>query len=122
VLAFKPRLAIARIIPMADENQPRPEPMGPITNREFGDLKNEIYQSGVAAAAIGACIASLQLESDPNRLKALIERAIQMQHGFVSRGQAHAATVMRLFARGIAKPEIFSAFDHSEQGTHDVVT
>jgi hypothetical protein len=107
---------------MADENQPRPEQMGPISNREFGELKNEIYQSGVAAAAIGACIASLQLQSDPSRLKALIERAIQMEQGFAARGQAHAATVMRLFAHGVAKPEIFSAFNHSDDGAHDAVT
>jgi hypothetical protein len=107
---------------MADQNQSCHDQAKSISNREFGDLKNEIYQSGVAAAAIGACIASLQLESDPNRLKALIERAIQMEHGFVARGQAHAATVMRLFARGVAKPEIFSLFDHSDQGTHEAIT
>jgi hypothetical protein len=107
---------------MADQNQSSSEPMRPISNREFGDLKNEIYQSGVAAAAIGACIASLQLESDPSRLKALIGRAIQTEHDFVARGEAHAATVMRLFASGLAKPEIFSAFDHSDQEAHDAVT
>jgi len=98
-----------------------------INDREFGDLKNEIFRSGAAAAAIGACVAGHLLKSDPSRQEALISQALSFASGFEARGQAHASSLMRLFARGVAKPEIFSRPNPSDEddlltGSHDATT
>jgi hypothetical protein len=105
---------------MADEN----DLARPITNREFGELKNEIFQSGAAAATIGAYVLRHLLQSDQNRQRAAVEQALQTAHDFEVRGHGHAATVLRLFAQAIAKGELFSHPDFSggAGSSHDAVT
>lgn len=94
----------------------------PITNREFGELKDEIYQTGVAAAVIGACVADHLSKSDPAHPKALIARATQIAAAFEIRGQPYAATVMRQFARSVGNPEALSRLSPPDDGSHHIAT
>jgi hypothetical protein len=116
-----PRSSILRQLqecPMADEN----DLARPITNREFGELKDEIYQTAVAAAVIGACVADHLSKSDRSHPKALVERATQIASAFEMRGQAYAATAMRIFARAAANPEALSSPSLSNDSSHGVAT
>jgi hypothetical protein len=88
--------------------------MSEIIVKEFDDLKSEVSETGRAAAAIGACIACTLLKSDPTHREALAEQAGRMAIGLAAQGHGHAATLMHLFARSVARPEIFSSSDRPD--------